>query len=121
MSEISAHGLGGNPLSVLFKPELIIRNAMVGIFLRLLEYFRGAILLTTNRVGAFDLAFKSRVHLAMKYLELSEDARVEVWRNLVSKLPGDIREKELTEGEYPGVEKLARKCMVVNAERLRMR
>ncbi|RPB28794.1 P-loop containing nucleoside triphosphate hydrolase protein [Terfezia boudieri ATCC MYA-4762] len=97
----------------------IIRNAMVGIFLRLLEYFRGVMFLTTNRVETFDPAFKSRIHLAMRYRELSEEARVEVWRNFVSKLPGSVRDVELTEGEYSGVERLAKKWPAINGREIK--
>ncbi|CAG8729258.1 10513_t:CDS:2, partial [Cetraspora pellucida] len=32
----------------------LVRNTMVGIFLRLLEYYQGVIFLTTNRVISFD-------------------------------------------------------------------
>ena len=38
----------------------IHRNALVSIFLRLLEYFQGILFLTTNRVETFDDAFQSR-------------------------------------------------------------
>ncbi|OBZ76249.1 hypothetical protein A0H81_02954 [Grifola frondosa] len=38
------------------------RNAMVAVFLRQLEYFRGILFLTTNRVRVFDEAFQSRIH-----------------------------------------------------------
>lgn len=43
------------------------RNAMVGIFLRLLEYHQGILFLTTNRVKSFDNAFYSRISIALKY------------------------------------------------------
>ncbi|XHG04116.1 hypothetical protein AWENTII_007396 [Aspergillus wentii] len=38
----------------------IERNAMVSVFLRILEYYSGILFLTTNRVGALDEAFRSR-------------------------------------------------------------
>ena len=38
----------------------IHRNALVSIFLRLLEYFQGILFLTTNRVETFDDAFQVR-------------------------------------------------------------
>ena len=41
----------------------IHRNALVSIFLRLLEYFQGILFLTTNRVETFDDAFQSRMLL----------------------------------------------------------
>lgn len=44
----------------------IHRNALVSIFLRLLEYFQGILFLTTNRVATFDDAFQSRIHIALR-------------------------------------------------------
>jgi SpoVK/Ycf46/Vps4 family AAA+-type ATPase len=40
----------------------IDRNAVVGTFLRVLEYYNGVLFLTTNRVHDFDEAFYSRYH-----------------------------------------------------------
>jgi len=59
----------------------IIRNAMVGIFLRLLEYHQGVLFLTTNRVKCFDEAFHSRISVALKYDDLDSTAREQIWRN----------------------------------------
>jgi SpoVK/Ycf46/Vps4 family AAA+-type ATPase len=39
------------------------------------------LILTTNRVGRFDEAFKSRFQLALGYPDLDEDQREKVWRN----------------------------------------
>ncbi|KAH9931588.1 uncharacterized protein B0H18DRAFT_1208895 [Fomitopsis serialis] len=43
------------------------RNAMVAVFLRHVEYYRGILFLTTNRVTAFDPAFLSRIHIALHF------------------------------------------------------
>ncbi|MCJ1268209.1 hypothetical protein MMC22_008095 [Lobaria immixta] len=43
----------------------LTRNAIVSIFLRTLEYFDGILFLTTNRIGQFDEAFRSRLHLTL--------------------------------------------------------
>mmetsp|Transcript_12653 Transcript_12653/g.41711 ORF Transcript_12653/g.41711 Transcript_12653/m.41711 type:complete len:727 (-) Transcript_12653:102-2282(-) len=61
----------------------IVRNAMVCVMLRLLEYHRGVLFLTSNRVEALDPAFQSRVQCALKYDHLSKDSRAHVWRNLL--------------------------------------
>jgi SpoVK/Ycf46/Vps4 family AAA+-type ATPase len=61
----------------------ISRNAMVGIFLRLLEYHQGVLFLTTNRVKSFDPAFHSRISIALKYRDLTEDARAQIWKNFL--------------------------------------
>ncbi len=62
----------------------VMRNAMVGIFLRLLEYYQGILFLTTNRVKTFDEAFHSRISVALKYRDLDTPTRVKVWNNLFS-------------------------------------
>ena len=61
----------------------IVRNAMVCIMLRLLEYYRGILFLTTNRVESLDPAFQSRVHCALKYDALGVDSRLAIWSDLL--------------------------------------
>lgn len=55
------------------------RNAIVSVFLRVLEYYSGILFLTTNRVGAFDQAFRSRIHVSLFYPKIEEDATVRIW------------------------------------------
>jgi SpoVK/Ycf46/Vps4 family AAA+-type ATPase len=55
------------------------RNAMVSVFLRLLEYHQQVIFLTTNHITRIDPAFKSRISVAIKYPELDENARESIW------------------------------------------
>jgi SpoVK/Ycf46/Vps4 family AAA+-type ATPase len=55
------------------------RNALVSVFLRSLEYYDGILILTSNRVGTFDEAFKSRVQMAIHYPRLESKERFEVW------------------------------------------
>ncbi|KAK4696280.1 hypothetical protein P7C71_g1599, partial [Lecanoromycetidae sp. Uapishka_2] len=55
------------------------RNALVSIFLRTLEYFKGVLFLTTNRVGIFDQAFQSRIHVTLGLPSLDQDRRISVW------------------------------------------
>lgn len=50
------------------------RNALVSVFLRKLEYHKGILFLTTNRVQSFDDAIANRIHFAMKYGLLIEKA-----------------------------------------------
>lgn len=61
----------------------LARNALISVFLRELEYFEGIMFLTTNRIGSFDRAFKSRIHLAIKYHDLSHNARRNLWRTFL--------------------------------------
>lgn len=92
------------------------RNAMVGVFLRLLEYHDGIMFLTTNRVEALDEAFKSRISVAIKYNDLDYDARRQVWMNFLNlarvRIVEEITEEEgswcITTGE---VDRLASKIL----------
>ncbi|KAK2613559.1 hypothetical protein N8I77_000466 [Diaporthe amygdali] len=62
------------------------RNALVSIFLRVLEYYEGIMILTSNRVGIFDEAFKSRIQLALHYERLGRPERSKIWRNFLNRL-----------------------------------
>ncbi|KAI0437534.1 hypothetical protein F4803DRAFT_570718 [Xylaria telfairii] len=62
------------------------RNILVASFLRALEYFKGILFLTTNRVGAFDEAFVSRINLQIHYPEFSDEDRDKVWEAFFQKL-----------------------------------
>ncbi|KAL4736596.1 hypothetical protein BDV11DRAFT_193452 [Aspergillus similis] len=62
------------------------RNSIVSIFLRALDYFQGILFLTTNRVGSFDEAFMSRIHVQIGYDRLDEDSRQRIWDNHFKKL-----------------------------------
>ncbi|KAL8289574.1 hypothetical protein RB600_004837 [Gaeumannomyces tritici] len=51
------------------------------VFLRVLEYYEGILILTSNRVGSFDEAFKSRIQVAIHYGQLTKKSRKAIWRN----------------------------------------
>ena len=78
-------------------PTDLQRNALVSVFLRTLEYFEGILVLTSNRVGTFDEAFKSRVQLAMRYPPLDESGRWQVWNMLLKELLGDDEQSKYEE------------------------
>ena len=61
------------------------RNAMVSIFLRLLEYHQLIIFLTTNHISRLDTAIKSRVAVAIKYPDLDRKAREEIWTRFLTR------------------------------------
>jgi hypothetical protein len=47
-------------------------------------YSAGILILTSNRVGTFDEAFKSRIQLALRYENLNRDQRRQIWSNFMS-------------------------------------
>lgn len=74
--------------------ERVVRNlglmlTVLLVFLRALDYFQGILFLTTNRVGQFDEAFMSRIHLSLGYEKLGDMAREQIWNNLFNKLEDD--------------------------------
>jgi AAA+ superfamily predicted ATPase len=66
--------------------EDLQRNALVSVFLRVLEYYEGILILTSNRVGTFDEAFISRIQLALHYPDLGPLQRRQIWQNFVERL-----------------------------------
>jgi hypothetical protein len=64
----------------------IHRNALVSIFLRQLEYFQGILFLTTNRVETFDAAFVSRIHLSLRFQNLTTKAKRTVWKLFIDRV-----------------------------------
>ncbi|KAB2572774.1 hypothetical protein DBV05_g8541 [Lasiodiplodia theobromae] len=55
------------------------RNGLVAVFLRVMEYYAGILFLTTNRVGDFDEAFTSRIHISLYYPELDQKKTADVF------------------------------------------
>lgn len=68
----------------------IERNSLVSIFLRVLEYYEGILFLTSNRVSTFDDAFKSRIHVPLKYNDLTASSRKTIWQTFLGKLGDDV-------------------------------
>lgn len=62
------------------------RNALVSVFLRTLEYYSGILFLTTNRIGSFDEAFISRIHMSLYYADLDEESTFRVWEMNLNRL-----------------------------------
>ncbi|ELR04587.1 hypothetical protein GMDG_06869 [Pseudogymnoascus destructans 20631-21] len=66
-------------------PSEIIRNAIVCVFLRTLEYYQGIMFLTTNRVAHIDDAIASRIQFKINYNTLSADQRRSIWKGFLRK------------------------------------
>ena len=84
------------------QPQDVGRNALVSIFLRMLEYFQGILFLTTNRVATFDEAFQSRIHIGLRYGKLDVKTRKAVWEGFIGRVRAlpDVRVAEFTEEDY---------------------
>lgn len=72
------------------------RNQRVAVFLRLLEFYSGVLILTTNRRISFDPAFYSRIHLTLKFEDLDHSARSSVWKNFLRSMPNNVHENDVS-------------------------
>ncbi|KAF7901102.1 hypothetical protein EAF00_003323 [Botryotinia globosa] len=79
------------------------RNGLVSVFLRMLEYYSGILFLTTNRVGAIDDAFRSRLHLTLYYPKLTKKQTKKIFMHNFARIADinkDRKGKELLEFDY---------------------
>ena len=72
-------------------------NAVVGVFLRVLEYFNGLLFLTTNRVDDIDEAIISRCIALIKFYPPDEDARRKIWRVMTVQFALEVDDKVIDE------------------------
>jgi SpoVK/Ycf46/Vps4 family AAA+-type ATPase len=71
------------------------RNALVSVLLRVLEYYQGIIILTTNRIKSIDVAVISRIHLAIRYTDLTEVQMEKIFKIFLDQLePDSIENRE---------------------------
>ncbi|RHZ57982.1 ATP-binding protein [Aspergillus thermomutatus] len=69
----------------------LLRNELVSIFLRMLEYYEGILFLTTNRAGNIDPAFESRIHVSIVYPDLEMTSRRHIWQQFLTRTAGTER------------------------------
>ncbi|KAK6841173.1 hypothetical protein PG987_002033 [Apiospora arundinis] len=79
------------------------RNSLVAVFLRMMEYYSGILFLTTNRVGVFDEAFTSRIHISLYYPPLKREATRQIfeknWERIKSRYEKNNKKIEIKESE----------------------
>jgi SpoVK/Ycf46/Vps4 family AAA+-type ATPase len=57
----------------------MVQNAIVGVFLRVLEYYRGVLFMTTNRGTVIDDAIVSRLTARFRYENPNKDEQFKLW------------------------------------------
>ncbi|CCF35661.1 hypothetical protein CH063_01351 [Colletotrichum higginsianum] len=93
-------------------------NAVTSVFLRSLEYYAGILFLTSNRVGAIDPAFKSRIQMSLSYPKLDLGVTCKLYEKFIERTKAEqkktktynfkIRDKEIlafAKKHYLGLEK----------------
>ena len=56
------------------------------VLLRVLEYYDGILILTTNRLKTFDIAVQSRVNFAIRYKDLDDKQKKAIYKNFIEQL-----------------------------------
>jgi ATPase family protein associated with various cellular activities (AAA) len=101
------------------RTDSISSNAVVGVFLRVLEYFNGLLFLTTNRIDDIDEAIISRCIALIRYHLPKRSDRVRIWQVMTEQfglnISNDLIElladsfPQATGREIKGLTKLAAK------------
>ncbi|KAK3399130.1 hypothetical protein B0T20DRAFT_497259 [Sordaria brevicollis] len=81
------------------KGESTDKNALVSVFLRVLEYYQGIMFLTTNQIAQFDVAIPSRIHISIAYGHLNEDQMAKIFQGFL----GPLQDHDLIE-DYDGIQ-----------------
>jgi AAA+ superfamily predicted ATPase len=75
--------------------EDIEQNAIVGVFLRVLEYYRGVLFMTSNRETMIDDAIMSRASAWVRYTMPSVDELRDLWRVLSTQYDVKLAKKDI--------------------------
>lgn len=83
----------------------IRQNAIVGVFLRLLEYYQGILFLTTNRAMVVDDAIISRMTAHIRYTVPDGEDRNRLWKMLANQYQVPMAEETIkkTVEQFPKV------------------
>ncbi|TAK59545.1 ATP-binding protein [Methylobacter sp.] len=72
------------------------QNAIVGVFLRTLEYYRGVLFLTTNRSVLIDDAIASRCTARIEYKVPTLEQQLQIWGIMIKNSNMKVDMKEIT-------------------------
>lgn len=83
----------------------IQQNAIVGVFLRLLERYRGVLFLTSNRATTIDDAVMSRCIAHVKYGPPSNTDLARIWRIMADNYKAELKDTDIAKlvFKFPGI------------------
>ncbi|MCK9605609.1 MAG: ATP-binding protein [Methylomonas sp.] len=86
------------------RADNLASNAVVGVFLRVLEYFNGLLFMTTNRVDDIDEAIISRCIAMIRYHSPDHADRCKIWRVMTQQFSLPVAEALIDElaSVFPG-------------------
>lgn len=71
----------------------LVQNAVVGVFLRVLEYYRGLLIMTTNRSMDIDDAILSRATATLEYKVPNQEGAAALWSVMLQQFNVVLSEK----------------------------
>lgn len=77
------------------RADNLASNAVVGVFLRVLEYFNGLLFLTTNRVDDIDEAIISRCIALIRYQQPNQEHRYRIWQVMTDQFGLTVADSDL--------------------------
>jgi hypothetical protein len=83
----------------------IQQNAIVGVFLRTLEYYNGILFMTSNLVDCIDDAIMSRATAHISYTKPTRDEQIDIWQIISSQFNCSLSAKLINAlvNEFPNV------------------
>lgn len=86
------------------RADNLASNAVVGVFLRVLEYFNGLLFMTTNRVDDIDEAIISRCIAMIRYHSPDHADRCKIWRVMTQQFSLPVADSLIDElaSVFPG-------------------
>lgn len=83
--------------------EDVVQNCIVGVFLRLLEYYKGVLFMTSNRANVIDDAIMSRCTAHIEYEYPPKDDLIKIWKILSNQFGAKMTDEDILEivEKYP--------------------
>lgn len=99
--------------------ESVVQNGIVGVFLRLLEYYQGILFMTSNRGEEIDDAILSRCTIHIQYTYPTKENAIKIFKNLSKVNKFAIEDKDI-EAILDQYEKISGRSIGVIVKNLKM-
>jgi hypothetical protein len=83
----------------------VVQNCIVGVFLRLLEYYKGVLFMTSNRAEVVDDAIMSRCTAHIEYKHPERDDLIKIWEILSEQFKVKMEKNDILDivNHYPSM------------------
>ncbi|KAI9760633.1 MAG: hypothetical protein M1840_002373 [Geoglossum simile] len=70
------------------------RGAIISVLPRIIEYYDGILILTTNQIRSFNTAIQSHIHLAIEYRKLSQEQKEVIFSHFLTQIKDKVSDLE---------------------------